>query len=296
MNRNPVSQHPASITGLRTPGDPSPAPRGRSAFTLIELIAVMGIIVALALLVVGGYSGMSRAIAAGQGSRQVADSLLLARQTACVNGTRIYCYILDEDQYVLCRKMGTSCGNGGKSSYQKGSDPSFMDDAYVFYDYYTDLGSFVNDADSAAQSYVLTNTTSSASSGTTFASNALLFDLTLSAKTHEAKYGRLRGVRENTAVVGWSLYFRPSTGNDASRYFADGADYGIALFPIRALPKGFVFLEEDIGKYLYFEPTGLAGGELDEIVVAESALRNDPKHRQTVAISGEGKVEVKYPD
>lgn len=272
--------------------------KNRAAFTLIELIAVMGIIVALALLVVGGYSGMSRAIAAGQGSRQVADSLLLARQTACVNGVRVYCYILGEDEYILCRKMGTSCSNPSKASYQSGKDPAWMDETWVFFDYYTDLRNFLNDADVSSQQYALTNKTSSSSTKTSSnASNTLLIDLTYSESAKEPKYASLRGVLENTAVVGWSLYFRPSTDDFSSgnKYFKTDHDYGIALSPIRYLPKGFVFLDEDVGKYLYFEATGSADGTLSEIVVAESALRNDPKHRQTVKVSSSGKVEVEYP-
>ena len=263
----------------------------RAGFTLIELIAVMGIIVALALLVVGGYSGMSRAIAAGQASRQVADTLLLARQTACVNGVRVYLYIISEDEYVLCRKMGTSSGNGGKASYQQGKDHNFKKDAYVFFDYYTDLGSFVNDVDRESENYAQENN-SSAFVNTDFASDMLIFDL--SAK-NEAKYGTLRGVESNKDGVGWCLYYQPSSGEAASSYFKDGSDYGIALYPIRSLPKGFVFLDEEIGDFLYFEPTGTAKGTTKEIVVAEAALKGDSNHQQKVKVSGAGKVEVEYP-
>ena len=265
----------------------------RDGFTLIELIAVMGIIVALALLVVGGYSGMSRAIASGQASRQVAATLLLARQTACVNGVRVYLYILSEDEYVLCRKMGTSSGNGGKSSYQSGKDPYFKKDAYVFFDYYTDLGSFVNEVDRDSESYAQEdNDTSFAKSGIT--SDMHIFDL---SSKDEAKYATLRGVDSNKDGVGWCLYFQPANGSSGTSLFKEDADYGIELYPIRSLPKGFVFLEDEIGDFLYFEPTGSTGPGKGEkkIIVAEAALKGDAQHQQTVKVSPTGKADVEYP-
>lgn len=259
----------------------------RSAFTLIELIAVMGIIVALALVVIGSYSGMSRAIAAEQGVRQVRDALLLARQTACVNGSRIYCYILEEDQYVLCRKIGTSTGNETThASYTSGKDPEFVKDSYPFSDYYTDLGGFVNDIDKAAQDYAMTNSISLSSGNAEFAYDALLFDLSETEKERKAVTASLRGVRRNKgSIPGWTLYYRTSDDNPL---FKEGADYGIALFPIRVLPKGFTFLEDDIGKYVYFEPTGNKGGPLSKIVVAETAV---PDRTKTVEISSNGTVK-----
>ena len=145
-------------------------------FTLIELIAVMGIIIALSLVVAGGYSGMARAMAEGQGTRQVRDSLLLARQNACVNGSRTYVYILSEDEYVICRKIGTSSGTSGKASYQAGKDPLFKQDAYVFYDFYTDLSSFRNDVDRASEEAGL-NDNDSNYQYSDLSSSMLLFDL-----------------------------------------------------------------------------------------------------------------------
>ncbi|MBR4617150.1 MAG: type II secretion system protein [Kiritimatiellae bacterium] len=259
--------------------------RRRSAFTLIELIAVMGIIVALALLVVGGYSGISRAIAAGQGSRQVADTLLLARQTACVNGVRVYFYILSEQEYLLCRRMGicsmdskvaddTKHPYGNKGVFYKKGVRSFND-------FYTDLGSFVNEADRVAQSEVDDDAKK------TMASGDYLFELPAEKNNSGLKYGRLLGV--TNSVPGWIVFYEPDP--DHAPDFKEGAVYGLALFPIRVLPKGFAFPEDDVGKYLYFEPTGSAKG-LDEINIVESASGNK---QPPVKITGEGKIDVVYP-
>ena len=277
-----------AFLGFAKPANDKPRTgRGRrSAFTLIELIAVMGIIVALSLIVVGGYGGMARSMASGQATRQLRDALLLARQTACVNGVRVYCYVLEENVYVLCRKIGTSSSENGATAhaYQAGDDYSFQKDTKVFSDHYSDLGSFINEADREAEEYELENSGSFEAS-----SDMYIFDL--SSKTG-AKYGILRGVVRNEDLgFGWNLHFQKVDGVDEPT-FKKGADYGIALFPVRVLPKGFVFLDDEIGKFVYFEPTGAADGTLMNFVVAESALRNDNKHRHSVTVSTDGKVDV----
>lgn len=272
---------------MQLPSCTSRPRRGRSAFTLIELVAVMGIIVALALLVVGGYSGMSRAIAAGQGSRQVADTLLLARQTACVNGVRVYFYILSEEEYLLCRRIGTCTKN---STTPSPTEHDYQDGVYykkgvkVLFDYYTDLGGFVNAADRAAQA-----ATSNKEAKKTMASGDYLFELPSGLGNAGLKYGRLLGVTTNN--IGWRVFYEPDPDHEPD--FKTGANYGLALFPIRVLPKGFAFPEDDVGKFLYFEPTGSAEG-LDKISIVEAALP-DAAHTQTVTITGEGKVTVEYP-
>ena len=266
----------------------------RDGFTLIELIAVMGIIVALSLLVVGGYGGMSRAIASGRASRQVRDALLLARQTACVNGVRVYLYVLSEDEFVLCRKMGTSCGNAPLTRGQSGRDNDFRVEAtHLFYDYYTDLGSFVNEVDRESERYAIENDSSSSgeTKKTNYSSDMLIFDLSGST---QAKYATLCGVSANKdGGRGWSLYYKKKkNGGDPTSLFKEDADYGIALYPIRSLPKGYVFPEEQIGDFLYFDPTGKPGGPTREFVVAEAVLQGDADHRQTVKVDESGAVDV----
>lgn len=267
-------------------------PVNRKGFTLIELIAVMGIIVALALVVAGGYSGIARSIAEGQASRQVRDGLLLARQTACVNGSRVYLYILNEDEFVICRKIGISSGKLETASYNSG-DPKFRKNSKVFPDYFTDLSSFVNEIDLNAE-----RSGYNASSGfkdSDLSSSSYIFDL---GEPGEEKpsigFGILRGVEMNEDLgFGWNVYIDESI---ESKYFKENHEYGISLFPVRSLPKGFVFVD-DPGTFVFFEPTGVAGpgkGKL-EIKVAEAALQNDPKHQRKVTVSHSGKIEVEEP-
>ena len=253
--------------------------RRDKAFTLIELVAVMGIIVALALLVVGGYSGMSRAIASSQGARQVQDTLLLARQTACVSGVRVYFYILDEEEYLLCRKMGTCSKDSDKPST---SDHPYGSNVYALYDYYSDLGGFVNAADREAQQNMSNDIKKK------MAYSSILFELpTGSGLNDSPKYATLLGVTNNTP--GWIVYYKErGDGGNPTSMFKTGKNFGLALLPIRSLPKGFEFPEEEVGKFLYFEPTGASGGKLDTIHIREAALP-DADHTQTVTIKG-GKI------
>ena len=256
-------------------------PSGRGGFTLIELIAVMGIIVALALVVVGSYSGMTRAIASGQASRQVRDTLLLARQTACVRGVRVYCYILSEEEYILCRKIGTSSGKDSSST-----DDRFPEDdkGHVFPDAYTDLGSFINEVDAASETYSAANDGQNRDKSA-LTSDMLLFELSDSGT---ARYGKLRWVEsDKDNGYGWNLFYAPVKGHEPK--FDSGTDYGIGLYPIRVLPKGFSFSDDMIGKFVYFEPTGAANDNIT-ITIAETAI-DDADHRQTVTVEKNGRVE-----
>ena len=81
--------------------------RAGGGFTLLELIAVMGIIVAMSLVIVGSYSGIMRAISATAGINSMRKIATLCRQHACIDGARTYFQITGVNTYVLFRKAGT---------------------------------------------------------------------------------------------------------------------------------------------------------------------------------------------
>lgn len=267
-------------------------------FTLIELIAVMGIIVALALVVTGGYSGMARAIAEGQATRQFRDAILLARQTACVDGVSTYVYVLSENEYVLCRKIGTVSSEKPEraAGYTEG-DQKFKKDAYVIYDYYTDLSGFENEVDRLTEK-------SDEYKNSDLSSVMTIFDLTYS-ESHQASSADdiptavLRGVDKVKTGLGFCLYLQPNEGRSSldSKYFLADHDYGIALSPIRYLPKGYEFLTENLGKCLCFDPTGVAGpGTGDHVFTIVEAAFADQSHRQhKVKVEHYGKITVEEP-
>ncbi len=255
---------------------------------MIELIAVMAIIIALSLVVIGGYTGMSRAIAQGAGVRGVRDALMLARQHACMNGVRVYVYILDETQYVLCRKIGT-VSSAKLEHYAGSSSQTATQDTYMFNDAYTDLGSFRSSTDESLEDLLKNGTSTSSFNASR---ELLLFDLHEDVVDSDLdfKYLYLSGVKKDDNL-GWNLFCRDvSGGKPDGKFFKKGHDYGIALFPIRALPKGYIFTT-GVGESIYFEPTGASGG-CDSLIVAEAVLRNDPAHQKKVTIKN-GKVTCK---
>lgn len=266
------------------------ASSGRSGFTLIELIAVMGIVIALALVVTSGYSGIARSIAQGQSTRQVRDSLLLARQTACVNGVEVYVYILDETQFIICRKIGTSSGSLGNASYQSGKDPLYHKDAKVYCDYYTDLSSFVSEIDTGSESAGQSDS-SSLYKDSDLSGSMDLYDLS----ANELCAATLRGVEYNKDLgFGWLLYCKPRKGESSipGSFLDEGHDYGVPIHPIRALPKGYVFLNK-AGDFVSFSPTGEATPK--EIKVAEYAQMDSGKHQFKIQVLQSGKIEIEEP-
>ena len=79
----------------------------RSGFTILELIAVIGIIAVIGTAVIGGFSGMMKGVARRSAIDSVRRALNLARQEACVDGNDTYLYPVDVNRYAIVRKAGT---------------------------------------------------------------------------------------------------------------------------------------------------------------------------------------------
>ena len=83
-----------------------PSAAARSGFSLLELIAVVGIIAVLATVVVGGFNGMMAATARSSAAQTFERAVNLARQEACVEGSDTYVYVVDVDRFAIVRKAG----------------------------------------------------------------------------------------------------------------------------------------------------------------------------------------------
>lgn len=81
-------------------------PEARGGFTLLELIAVIGIVVVMTTLVVGGYNGMMTSLAEGSAVQTIERALSLARQEAAIDGNDTYFFLVDVDKFALVRKAG----------------------------------------------------------------------------------------------------------------------------------------------------------------------------------------------
>lgn len=81
-------------------------PESRGGFTLLELIAVIGIVVVMTTLVVGGYNGMMTSMAEGSAVQTIERALSLARQEAAIDGNDTYFFLVNVDRFALVRKAG----------------------------------------------------------------------------------------------------------------------------------------------------------------------------------------------
>lgn len=106
-------------------------PRGaRRAFTLIELLAVMGIIILMASAVAASYFGMARGAGMRAAVNQIRSTLLLARQKAIMDGMPVYLFFEQDgstNSYLLCQMDGTATTGGGGTTMVDRWNPNIAD-------------------------------------------------------------------------------------------------------------------------------------------------------------------------
>lgn len=267
-------------------------PTRGAGFTLLELIAVMGIIVVMSVVVVGSYTSIMRTIASTSGINALRKAAMLCRQHACLDGKRTYFWVTGPSTYVLSRKAGKitirRTGNLQKEDYEKSYMPEGpkkegggMDNEVLWIeDTFSDLGG-------AEQSFGGTFANVAAGDeqdnlGNVLAkgdyASALVFDI-------GDEGGRNGGAMALLKYPPWYIagYGKSMMGlcgledpNDANETlsipetaFKAGHTYGWALYPEQELPKGYVFddavLDEDgafiEGPSFYFDPEGTSGSD-----------------------------------
>lgn len=82
-------------------------PRRHSAFTLLELLIVIAIMVFISTITVINIFGNMRAASYNAVANDVFDALVLARQHACLDGKTTWFYLSDSNHYVIVRIVGT---------------------------------------------------------------------------------------------------------------------------------------------------------------------------------------------
>ncbi len=267
--------------------------RRRSGFTLLELIAVMGIMVALSLVVVSGYASIMRTLSEMAGVNALRKAAMLCRQHACIDGRDTYFFITGFDTYVLCRKAGII--NERNTSTRSGIElPPYISDGQIndaiwLLDKYSDLG--------ASSESFSTMTKLEYEEYAEGYKGLLLFDLTES-KTAFVNYAPWFDYRTDTWILGLS---KKNAAGESTEGFAVGSQYGWTVYPEQKLPKGYAFVKGkdnfiEEGSF-YFKPDGTAPEknqkgvtQMREISVQEPGT----KKISTIKIHTNGKIEAAY--
>lgn len=275
--------------------------RAGGGFTLLELIAVMGIIVAMSLVIVGSYSGIMRAISATAGINSMRKIATLCRQHACIDGARTYFQITGVNTYVLFRKAGTISETS--TSNRSGADlPPYISSGSCsgiwLYDFYADLGSAAESFDQSALNSATTDL--SKLMATNGYDGALIINMK-NGEMAKIKYPPWYEKTEDKWIMGLDSKYASdfnSSGNDES----DDYPYGWALYPDQQLPKGYVFDSTMYkldsagdfvsGKNFYFEPDGSADSDVGGLTIKVKELGTDKV--SSLTISADGKIKAEY--
>ena len=296
--RNGRERGPVSASGRAA------RPGRRGGFTLMELMAVVGIIVVMASLVVGGFSGIQRAMGASTGAGGFRRALAAARQQACVDGTDVYVWCIDIDKYVVCRKGGViSDATEAMNKSPRRKLPYMRNetsDAYWVCDDYADFGTTIRSTYIDSSKVGVNTTDSEAITSNLVAKykDTYIFDLT---DKKMARYAYPADYYVSRDYEGW-MFGIPKDDQDGG--FKKGSEYAWTLMPVQSLPGGYVFdgsFNENDGSfkkawgqkaYVHFFPDGraemgLGGGfKISEVGVANP-------YSQTVKVTTDGLVTVK---
>ena len=194
----------------------------RAGFTLLELLVVITMMIFITTIAAMNYFGAMRAAGYTAVSNTVFNSLLMARQRACLDNKQVYLYLLDPTNYVMMEAFGTlaKVDNPDTSS----NAPSGSQE---FYDPYVDATAFsanmtILDIDAPGTGAIVWRATTS-----TFPAN---------------NYIDATGQPISPSIPACSLHVtnNPTCPGNFANWKA-GDRYGTPIFASQMLPKGFAF-------------------------------------------------------
>lgn len=209
--------------------------RGRRSggFTLLELIAVIGIVALMATVVVGGFTGMAEAMARTAAWQSLQRAVMLAREDATIDGNDTYLFAVDVDRFCLVRKAGVVTGvvNGERPW---GIGESTKNCKWIV-DEYADL------ADRWESLGVTLQTTADGDLTTEAATLAEIitedYDGTLVFDIDTGSYARITTPSHwESSIDAWVFGVEKGASG-----FAVNNRYGWVTQPVYALPEGWVF-------------------------------------------------------
>ncbi len=260
--------------------------RGRAGFTLLELIAVIGIIALMSVVVVGGFNGIMRAIADTSGTDAMRRALMLARQQACVDGEETYVWVTGMNTFAVVRQAGTvsasTSGSRNPSYLQVGGNQTSVTAKWIE-DEFADLAS-------ATQAFAIDNSTSADDLDNILKNykGIKVFDMS-TAQMADVTVPPWFDDKKDVWVFGIA---------SGSSGFAKGADYGWLVYPEQTLPAGYVFAGSynsdgnftwtgSKARKVHFLADGTVEDAVDFPVYEVSA-----KKTRNVSVDGNGKVTI----
>lgn len=263
-----------------------------AGFSLLELLAVMSIMAMLSTVAVTGYFSAVRGMARRSAVKHLVNTLVLARQRACLEGTRISVMLYNEHvgndeegapvvvpSYVVCKEIGTVSNiSGNKLS-----------------DEFETLGKFFN----------LGGQTISGGMGEMLSMR--LYNMTAGGWWEvypwvKEDYGLVSGRRSSydlarnqtqasydlpvyTFEKNQTVSSQQGTANEPPGGWRVGHSYGIEAIPVNSLPRGILFdkFDENINQAaicITFRPDGSA--EKNETI--RLVEKNPPKKSLSITV------------
>lgn len=255
----------------------------RRGFSLLELLAVMSIIALLTTMAVTSYFSAIRGMARRGAVKQLANTLILARQRACMDSSRYSVVIFNEitgatdsdvtPSYVVCKELGRL---------------TFIEGNSTFVDEFTPLESIFGIDDNNANGYLgslrLYNLTRGGWSQVF--PRASVYSLT--------RYSASNGTRYTLNTFALKKNSNLTSLNAPN--WAVGDAYGVEATPMRSLPKGFEFTQLNTSASQVITITFLPDGRAQwtsgggQIGISEM---NPPKKSITMSVTDQGQVNYK---
>jgi prepilin-type N-terminal cleavage/methylation domain-containing protein len=257
--------------------------KSRRGFSLLELLAVMSIMAMLTTLAVTSYFSAIRGMTRRSAVKHLANTLILARQRACMEGTRVSLMVFNEvtgydtlgkvkiaPSYVVCKEVGRI---------------SFLSSGLLI--------------DEFAPLDKMFGTTTYDSS---YLGRIRIYNLTQgkwsnvlpSVKAHPltsraSAYQAAKGVDVSYDIPAYGFVVKDeSNPNPASWNVGDS--YGVEASPINSLPRGFQFTElrESLNKTICvtFQPDGSAGSAKNISILTTQP----PVVKSSVSVQSDGSI------
>ena len=230
----------------------------RHGFTLLELLVVISMMIFITTITAMNYFSGMRTASYRAASNNVFNSLLMARQRACIDNKPVCFFLIDTNNYVLQEPLGTIAyiSSDGSSFYDPYVDSSLLTSNMP-----------ISDIENPGISTMINSVTNVLGVG----GNPLFSDSN-----------------------GNSIFYSCKMGVASSSGWTTGDRYGIAVSAPQMLPKGFVFLlpsSQTIFPCIYatFNPDGSVSGS-DTLKVQET-LVNDSSHQLSFTVDISGKIK-----